>query len=156
MNKITFKDIKKRFIDNYVFYDYDLYVHIDRAISRIDFVNENCILFNKLFDKYNDYEFENADKFIYDILKNDLNDYLKDKSKKLNKHFKDIDDLYKRNKDLIVIFEEWNKPDNKINEFIKLYEFMKPVKIIASEDKRRVFEIVGVNIRSYIVKNICA
>lgn len=156
MNKITFKDIKKRFIDNYVFYDYDLYVHIDRAISRIDFINENCILFNKLFDKYNDYEFENADKFIYDILKNDLNDYLKDKSKKLNKHFKDIDDLYKRNKDLIVIFEEWNKPDNKINEFIKLYEFMKLIKVIASEDKRRVFEIEGVNIRSHIIKNLCA
>lgn len=119
------------------FWDFNGLTENDTLLKIIhDFENIYHIIFKPLFNKYNDYRFENAQDFVYKILKDDFDDFSKSKYREnpenVKLYFKMLDNIYKKNKDLSIfttkpkhgsLYTDIDSVFNHSGDFVCLYKY---------------------------------
>lgn len=117
--------------------DFDGLTENDTLLKCIqDFEPIYSLMFKQLFNKYNDYRFENAQDFVYKILKDHLDEFAKskyiDSPENVKLYCKMLDNIYKKNKDLSIfktkpkngnLWRDFNSVSYNAGSFVALYEY---------------------------------
>lgn len=114
----------------------------------------NCV-FRNIFDKYDDYEFDNPQDFVYKIFKEYLNEYSKDKNDNYKLYIKMLDNIYNKNKDLRIFTKEPTHQNDYMHDLFyrvrdKGCKFMQLYKCLSKYDNET---LKGSDVKQVFVKH---